>query len=353
MKYRVDRYFIADIKLRILNITTIEKFDSKKMCKIYDEWPTIARKSWEKNHDKFEIEKVKHIVFAGMGGSGTLGDFFAAILSKTNLHVNVVKGYILPKNVTSKTLIVIVSVSGNTTETLEILKSAKKIGCNIIVFSSGGQMEKYCKKNKINFRKVLKFNSPRASLVSYLYSMLNVLEKNLPVKKSDINNSIKKLEETKMNIFSNNLTKTNVSLNLAFWIIDIPLIYYPWGLKTVAIRFKNSLQENAKSHAMIEDVIETSHNGIVAWERKTSIQPILIQGEDDNVRTKERWKIFEKYFLKNNINYKIIKSEKGDIITKLINLIYVLDYSSIYLSILEEVDPSPVESIKFIKKLLS
>ena len=353
MKYRVDRYFIADIKLRILNITTIEKFDSKKMYKIYDEWPNIARKSWERNYDKFEVKGVKHIIFAGMGGSGTLGDFFAAILSKTNLHVNVVKGYILPKNVTSKTLIVISTVSGNTSETLEILKSAKKIGCNIIVFSSGGKIEKYCKKNKINFRKVAKFNSPRASLVSYLYSMLNVLEKNLPVQKGNINNSIKKLEETKMNISSDNLTKTNISLNLALWINNIPIIYYPWGLETAATRFKNALQENAKNHAIVEDVVETSHNGIVAWERKTSIQPILIQGEDDNVKTKERWKIFEKYFLKNNINYKVIKSGKGDIITKLINLIYVLDYSSIYFSILRKVDPSPVDSIKFIKKQLS
>ena len=352
MKYRVDRYFIADIKLRILNITTIEKFDSKKMYKIYDEWPTMARKSWEKNHDKFEIEKVKHIVFAGMGGSGTLGDFFAAILSKTNLHVNVVKGYILPKNVTSKTLIVIVSVSGNTTETLEILKSAKKIGCNIIVFSSGGQMEKYCKKNKINFRKVLKFNSPRASLVSYLYSMLNVLEKNLPVKKSDINNSIKKLEETKMNIFSNNLTKTNVSLNLAFWIIDIPLIYYPWGLETVAIRFKNALQENAKIHAMAEDVVETSHNGIVAWERKTSIQPILIQGEDDNVKTKERWKIFKEFLQSRQIYFKEINSGQGNILSKIMYLIYLLDYSTIYHAIESRMDPTPVKSIDFIKKHL-
>jgi len=337
----------------MLKKSELEKFDTKKMFKVYDEWPKMAKDSWEKDYEKFEMVKVKHIVFAGMGGSGTLGDFFAAILSKTNLHVNVVKGYILPKNVTEKTLIVITSVSGNTTETLEILKSAKKIGCNMIVFSSGGQIEKYCKKNKINFRKILEFNSPRASLANYLYSMLNVLEKNLPVKKSDIKDSIKKLEETKKNIFSNNLTKTNVSLNLACWIADIPIIYYPWGLETAAIRFKNALQENAKIHAIAEDVVEASHNGIVAWERKTSIQPILIQGEDDNVKTKERWKIFEKYFLKNNINYKIIKSEKGGIITKLINLIYVSDYSSIYLSIFKKVDPSPVESIKFIKKQLS
>ncbi len=337
----------------MLKKSELKKFDTEKMFEIYDNWPKIAKESWGKDHEKFKIKKVKHIVFAGMGGSGTLGDFFAAILSKTNLHVNVVKGYTLPKNVTTKTLIVITSVSGNTTETLEILKSAKKIGCNIIAFSSGGQIEKFCKKNKINFRKILELNSPRASLVNYLYSMLNILEKNLPVKKSDIKDSIKKLEKTKENIFSSNLTKTNVSLNLAYWITDIPIIYYPWGLETAAIRFKNALQENAKIHAISEDVVETSHNGIVAWERKTIVQPILLQGADDNIKTKERWKIIEKYFLNDHIDYRKIKSERGNIITKLINLIYILDYSSIYLAILRKVDPSPVKSIKFIKKELS
>ena len=49
-----------------MNIATIEKIDSEKMYKIYDEWPSIARKSWEKKYDKFEVKRVKHIIFAGV-----------------------------------------------------------------------------------------------------------------------------------------------------------------------------------------------------------------------------------------------------------------------------------------------
>ena len=95
----------------------LEKIDSKKMFKVYDDWPEIAKDAYFKAKTKFR-EPVKHIVFAGMGGSGTMGDFFSAILSKTNLHVNVVKGYLLPKNVDSQTLVIVTSVSGNTVETL-------------------------------------------------------------------------------------------------------------------------------------------------------------------------------------------------------------------------------------------
>ena len=51
------------------------------------------------------------------------------------------------------------------------------------------------------------------------------------------------------------------------------------------------MQENAKMHVMTEDVIEACHNGIVAWDKPKNIMPILIQGKDDYVKTKERWQI--------------------------------------------------------------
>ena len=134
-----------------------------------------------------------------------MGDFFAAILSKTNLHVNVVKGYLLPKNVNSETLVVVTSVSGNTSETLSILTAAKKMGCRIIVFSSGGKMEEFCNQNTVEFIKIEKYHSPRASFVNFLYSILGTLESIFPIKKEDIENSIKELEITKINFCSDNL----------------------------------------------------------------------------------------------------------------------------------------------------
>ena len=89
------------------------------------------------------------------------------------------------------------------------------------------------------------------------------------------------------------------------------MIYYPWGLEAAAIRFKASLQENAKTHAIIEDVIEACHNGIVSWERKSEVKPILIEGQDDYIKTKERWSILKEYFEKNNIDYREIFLLKG------------------------------------------
>ena len=322
------------------------------MYEVYDKWPDISYDSYNFEHEQAGYIGIDHIVFTGMGGSGTIGDMFASILSKTNIHVSVVKGYTLPKTVDSNSLVITTSISGNTVETLNILDSAKKQNCKIIAISSGGKMEEYCNKNKIDFRKISQFHSPRASFTGFLYSLLKILEPVIPIKEEEIKESISELRNLQAKIFSGNISENNPALNLASWINGVPLIYYPYGLNAAAIRFKNSLQENAKLHAMIEDVIEACHNGIVAWERPSNIQPILLQGQDDFIKTKERWEILKEYFHEKNIEFKEIHSPNGNILTKIICLIYLFDYSTIYRSVLSKIDPSPIDSIDYVKKRL-
>ena len=132
----------------------------------------------------------------------------------------------------------------------------------------------------------------------------------------------------------------------------IPIIYYPHGLQSASIRFKNSIQENAKLHAISEDIIEACHNGVVSWDKPSIVKPILIQGEDDYIKTKERWNILKEFFEEKNIEYKEIFSVKGSILSKLINLIYLLDYTTIYKAVLSETNPTPVRPIDFIKNRL-
>ena len=336
----------------MLELNTLKKIDKNSMYEIYDKWPEISRKHYNSNIKIAEFTDIDHVVFVGMGGSGTLGDIFSSILSKTNIHVSVVKGYLLPKTVDKNSLVVFTSVSGNTIETLSALKDAKNRECNTISFSSGGKVETFCKKNHLEYRKIKQIHSPRASFVSYLYSMLRVLENILPIKKNEIENSISKLEVLNKKISSKNLTSKNPALRLAKEISGVPLIYYPWGFQAAAIRFKNSLQENAKLHAVIEDVVEASHNGIVAWENESQISPILLQGYDDYVKTKERWKILKEYFKMNEIEYNEILSIRGNILSKLVYLVYFLDYTSIYKAVLSKTNPTPVKSIDYIKSKL-
>ena len=331
----------------------LEKFDTKKVHKIYDIWPKISQESYFSDIPEIKLKKCSHIIFAGMGGSGTIGDIFFSILSKTDTHVTVVKGYNLPRTVNTESLVVITSVSGNTIETISLLENAEKIGAKIIAFSDGGKIKDICLKNNIEHRNIKKYHSPRASFTSFLYSMLQVLKPILPINESDVLESLEKLEIISKKCNSNNISMTNPSIQISEWLDNFPIIYFPFGLQSVAIRFKNAIQENAKTHVLIEDVIESSHNGIVGWNKKSKFQPILLQGKDDVETTKERWTILKEFFKLKNIDYKEIISEEGNILTKIICLIYVLDYSSIFLAIKLKVDPSPVMAIDFIKKRLN
>ena len=133
------------------------------MYEIYNEWPQIAKESSNENFQKIDFKSIDHIVFAGMGGSGSIGDVIGAILSKKDIHVTNVKGYLLPKTVDENTLVIATSVSGNSNEVLEILKNVKKISTKVVGFSSGGKMENLFLKNNIYYQKIPMIHSPRSS----------------------------------------------------------------------------------------------------------------------------------------------------------------------------------------------
>ncbi len=337
---------------QLLTIENLKDIDSQSMYEIYDKWSDRAKESYKNLLPKIDLKNIDHVVFAGMGGSGAIGDVFASILSKMDIHVTVVKGYLLPKTVNENTLVVCTSISGNTDETLTVLQNSNKSDAKFVGLSSGGLMEDYCEKNSVDYYKIEKEHSPRASFIGFLYSTLNILEPIIPISKNEIGESIISLSHTKKEIDSNNLNERNSSLELASWIKSIPIIYYPWGLQSAAIRFKNSMQENAKKHVLFEDVIEACHNGIVSWEIPSNIQPILLQGKDDHVKTQDRWNIMKEFFQEKQIDYKEIFSVDGSILTKLVCLIYSLDMTSIYNAVISKIDPSPVNSIDFVKKRL-
>jgi glucose/mannose-6-phosphate isomerase len=333
-----------------LEISDLKKYDLQKMYKMYDEWPKIARNTWESDLEVIHFDELNHIVFAGMGGSGAIGEIFASVLSKSKIHVSVVNGYHLPSTVDSNTLVIPISVSGNTDETLTILESANLLKCKIVAFASGGKIQEYCIKNNIKFQQISQDHSPRGSFVRYLYSILKILQSTLKIKSSDVNESIKILENMKKNISSQNLTNSNSAISLAKWISGIPVIYYPWGLQSAAIRFKNSLNENGKIHVINEDIVKATHNDIVAWMKKSDVTPIIISGPDDYYKTKKIWEKFKIFLKEHDISYYQINTVNGSILTKLTYLIYLCDYASVYFSVLTETDPSPVEPIKYFKQ---
>ena len=360
----LDIYYFTPDHRHLLDQRTLDRVDTERMYATYDRWPHIAREAYESGiHGHGQSggtapiaydDAITHMVFAGMGGSGAIGDLFAAILSNTAMHVTVTKGYALPKTVNDSTLVVTTSVSGDTSETRTVLDSARKTGANVVAVSSGGMIEGFCKNNGLKHIRVDQNHSPRASFAGVAFAMLGAFEEILPLHRRDVSEAIARLEDMHAKISSQNLNcSDNVAQNTAERLGPIPLIYYPFGLQAAAIRFKNVLQENAKTHAIIEDVVEACHNGIVAWERPSDVSPVIITGSDDHPKTRERWDILKEYFASRDIHHTEMRSGEGGILAKIMGLVYWSDYASIYRAVINGIDPSPIESIKFVKSRLA
>ena len=75
----------------MLDKEILEKYDPMGMHKVYDKWPQIVKDAYELDLEPIDFKDIDHVVFSGMGGSGTIGDLFSSILSKTNIHTTVVK----------------------------------------------------------------------------------------------------------------------------------------------------------------------------------------------------------------------------------------------------------------------
>ena len=220
-----------------MDIDEIKKFDPQKMYEVYDNWAILSKEAYEKELPKIHFEDIDHIVLAGMGGSGAIGDIIEAILSRENFHVSTVKGYLLPKTVDSKTLVIAISISGNTKETLSILDYSSNLDAKFIAISSGGEMVEKCKEYSIPHYNISMNHSPRASFGVFLYSILNMLGEALPIQKTEVIESLEKMRNLQEKINSKNLEKDNLALNLAKKINSNPLIYFPmWRLNYVMLQ---------------------------------------------------------------------------------------------------------------------
>ena len=94
-----------------MDIKDLEQIDTQKMHKVYDDWPNISKNSLENDQEKLDIKGINHVVFSGMGGSGSIGDVISSILSKENIHVTTVKGYHIPNNLDKNSLVVRASMT--------------------------------------------------------------------------------------------------------------------------------------------------------------------------------------------------------------------------------------------------
>ena len=241
---------------------------------------------------------IKEVLVSGLGGSGigaNLVQEFVADQLKIPFIVN--KDYTLPSFVGKHTLVIISSYSGNTEETLAAMKVAIARKAHIVCITSGGEIAKLAKKNRIDCILIPGGMPPRSCLGYSFVQQLYILQKLGLITNNfekEILSAIKLIDKEEKEIIK-------LAQNIASKIYDsIPVIYSVSGNEAVAVRFRQQVNENGKQLCWHHVIPEMNHNELVGWrEKNDKLAVIIFRTKQDNPRSQVRIglnkKVFKKY----------------------------------------------------------
>jgi glucose/mannose-6-phosphate isomerase len=288
----------------------------------------------------------KSILVCGMGGSGLPGDILRNFLD-TKIMMDVAKDYDIPHWVDQGTLVFILSYSGNTEETIECYREASKKRAKCIVITSGGKLQGVAKLKKDDCIIIPSGHQPRAALPYLFFTMLKVLSSNKII--SDKSNDVKNVVDTlNKDWYEENAKELALKLKGT-----IPIIYGTKKLSSAVLRWKNQIHENAKMHCFEDIFSEMDHNEICGYTHlNAKYNVIMLIDAEDSDKMKKRMDLTKDLIKSKDCEVTQIRIKGDSKLARLFSAMYLGDWTSFYLAVINEVDPTPVEIIEKLKKKL-
>jgi len=302
----------------------------------------------------------RNIVVTGLGGSAIGGDILRTYaLSQARIPVLVNRDYDLPGFVDSNSLVLVVSYSGNTEETLSAYQQAGQRGAAIIAVTSGGKLADMANNDGAAVVQVPGGLSPRAA-TGYLFAPLALILAEIgimPGAANELEETIRVLQDVRKDIHP------GIDDNEARMIArklkgNLPVI---WGTtahsEVAALRWKTQINENAKCPVFYNVFPELNHNEIVGFEEPNHILDhlvvIMLRDSGDHERVQKRIEI-SKGIIADKVKKVIeVKTRGESFLAKFYSLAYIGDYTSFYLALEYGINPTPVDTIDYLKSELA
>jgi glucose/mannose-6-phosphate isomerase len=300
------------------------------------------------------------IVIAGMGGSGIGGELLKDwARDRIMVPIDVCKEYSLPAYAQKNTLVFVVSYSGETEETLSVLRDAVKRKCMIACISSGGKLHEFSEKFGFPHLLVPSGMTPRATLPYLFVPLITAMERLRLVSGVDeeISETVKVLERVSADNSPGKPSSSNFSKKLAVNIKGtVPAVYGFGPYRTVAQRLKTQFNENSKNPAKWETFPELDHNEIVGWEEAGEFaecfSTIFVRDDEEPAEIRQRIKVTKELMGRHIKKTFEIHSLGESRLARMASVICTGDFTSVYLAILRRVDPTPVKTITLLKSKL-
>jgi len=348
------------------NIKEIERIDSLGMAKVIAEFPQQIEQAFSLGQT-FSLDssfaQVNNIVFCGMGGSAIGAEVVSYYLrEEINLPIVVNRDYTLPSFVNRQSLVILLSYSGNTEETLSAYAEAKKAGCTqIVVMTSGGQLAELAKKDRHPSLIIPSGLPPRGALALLSFPVLACLAKIGLIKdqRSQVEETVSFLE--KLNQESLGVAvpeESNSAKQLALELFNNFAVIYAGHqhLSSVVTRWRGQLAENSKMLSSSHVLPEMNHNEIVGWQHPQellkSFLAVFLRDKADHPKVGKRIEISKEILEKTGVKVREVWSSGERLLARTFSLIYTGDYISLYLALLNAEDPTPVKRIDYLKKRL-
>ena len=321
------------------------------------------------------------IVVAGMGGSGVSGDVLASLTSAAApIPVVVHRGYGLPGWVGAADVVMAVSCSGRTEETLSSAVEAARRGTRLLgVGTADSPLDLHCRSQHGAFVPITAAIAPRASLWALAVPLLVVAERfgllSLGPSYADLEAAASRLEAVAQMCSPDRESFVNPAKALAAELVgSLPMI---WGGGEVgpiaALRTACQLMENAKLPAIWGALPEAHHNQSVALDgalaggsadddlfRDRVADPdllrlhlVLVRDDDGRDLAAQRADASAEVARSRGVAVSVVVAEGSSPLERLASVVGLLDFASVYLALANGVDPTPIGPIDDIKARLA
>ncbi len=308
-------------------------------------------------HGENDGRTITRVVVAGMGGSA-----LAALLLKTWLKAElrvpfeIVRTYDLPEYVDYNTLVIVSSYSGNTEEAVHALDDATARNAQIAIVTSGGTLESQANERSIAAAITPAHLQPRMAVIYGLRALVALLG-HFGVIGNDHFGELADLadwlRDESQEWTSEVTTATNYAKQLALLAVGKTPVFYGGPLTApAAYKWKISWNENAKNLAFWNEYPEFNHNEFIGWTSHPIEKPFVIfdlRSHLEDPQILKRFDISDRLLsgLRPKANVVMLKGDT--VIAQLLWASILADFVSIYVAVLNGVDPTPVAIIEKFK----
>lgn len=320
----------------------------------------VAEKQWQQLDYSYKTEPAKYsdidnVVVAGMGGSALAANLFMT-WPGLNVPFEIVRGYELPGYVSDKTLFIASSYSGNTEETLAALESAKKRSAQIIVLAAGGKLAGIAKDYDYPYYQIPGGYQPRMAVFYNFAALVQLFETAGLIaggKIAELQDAAVWLGEKAADLLPNVPSEKNLAKKIALELVGNSVVVYS-GPKffPVAYKWKINFNENSKNVAWCNQLPEFNHNEFLGWTSQPVDKPykvVDLRSPLEHPRVLKRFEVSERLLSGKRPHPEVVTPEGDTILRQMLWTIQLGDFASLYLALLNGLNPTPVDLIERLK----